>query len=70
MIESIPEKDLQLWIKKTILQLKNRDFNSLDVESLIEELTTLGQSEKNALKSNLKILLAHLLKLKMMHLKP
>jgi hypothetical protein len=31
---------------------------------LIEELTNLGKSEKNALKSNLMILLAHLLKLK------
>ena len=57
-------KDFQLWIEQTILQLKNRDFNSLDIDNLIEELTDLGKSEKKALSSNLMILLAHLLKLR------
>ncbi|WP_338421680.1 DUF29 domain-containing protein [Nostoc flagelliforme] len=33
------------------------------IEHLIEELVDLGKAEKNALKSNLTILLAHLLKL-------
>jgi hypothetical protein len=58
------DKDFQLWIEKTILQLKNRDFDVLDIDNLIEELTDLGKSEKKALSSNLMILLAHLLKLR------
>lgn len=61
------DRDLQLWIEQTIGQLKNREFESLDIEHLIEELVDLGKSEKNTLRSNLKILLAHLLKLQVQH---
>ncbi|MBW4550763.1 MAG: DUF29 domain-containing protein [Aphanocapsa sp. GSE-SYN-MK-11-07L] len=64
MANTLYDRDLQVWIEQTIEQLKKREFESLDTEHLIEELTDLGKSEKNALKSNLKILLAHLLKLK------
>lgn len=63
MSNTLYDRDLQLWIEQTIKQLNNRQFESLDIEHLIEELTDLGKSEKNALKSNLMILLAHLLKL-------
>jgi hypothetical protein len=64
MSHTLYEQDFNLWIEETIQNLQNREFESLDVEHLIEELVDLGKSEKNALKSNLKILLAHLLKLK------
>lgn len=64
MSNTLYNQDLQLWIEQTIEQLKNREFESLDIEHLIEELVDLGNSEKNRLKSNLKILLAHLLKLR------
>jgi hypothetical protein len=64
MANTLYDRDLQLWIEQTIHQLKKGEFESLDTEHLIEELTDLGKSERNALKSNLKILLAHLLKLK------
>ena len=58
---------MQLWIEQTIQQLQNHEFESLDIQHLIEELVDLGKSEKNTLRSNLKILLAHLLKLKIQH---
>jgi hypothetical protein len=64
MTNTLYDRDLQLWIKQTVQQLQNREFGSLDVEHLIEELVDLGRAEKNALKSNLTILLAHLLKLR------
>ena len=67
MTNTLYDRDLQLWIDQTIHQLKNREFGSLDVEHLIEELVDLGRAEKNALKSNLSILLAHLLKLLVQH---
>lgn len=57
-------QDLQSWIQKTITQLRNQEFEALDVEHLIEELEDLGKSDKTSFVSNLKILLAHLLKLK------
>jgi len=64
MSNTLYDRDLQSWIEQTIGQLKNREFESLDIEHLIEELIDLRKSEKNTLRSNLKILLAHLLKLK------
>jgi len=64
MTETLYNRDLQLWIEQTIQQLQNREFEALDIEHLIEELADLGKSEKSALKSNLSILLAHLLKLR------
>jgi hypothetical protein len=67
MSNTLYDRDLQLWIEQTIGQLKNREFESLDLEHLIEELVDLGKSEKNALRGNLMILLAHLLKLKVQH---
>jgi len=67
MSKEIYDRDLLVWIECTIEQLKNREFESLDIEHLIEELVDLGKSEKNALRSNLMVLLAHLLKLKVQH---
>jgi hypothetical protein len=67
MSNNLYDRDLQLWIEQTIGQLKNREFESLDIEHLIEELIDLGKSEKNTLRSNLTILLAHLLKLRVQH---
>jgi Domain of unknown function DUF29 len=67
MSNTLYDSDLQLWIEQTIQQLQNHEFDSLDIEHLIEELVDLGKSEKNTLRSNLKILLAHLLKLKIQH---
>lgn len=63
MANTLYAQDLQLWIEQTINSLKKREFESLDIDHLIEELIDLGKSEKNTLKSNLMILLAHLLKL-------
>ncbi len=67
MSSNLYDRDLQLWIEQTIGQLKNREFESLDIEHLIEELVDLGRSEKNTFRSNLKILLVHLLKLQVQH---
>ncbi|MGB5595843.1 MAG: DUF29 domain-containing protein [Crocosphaera sp.] len=64
MSKALYDQDFQKWIETTIYQLQKGDFSSLDIDHLIEELTELGKSEKRALESNLMILLAHLLKLK------
>ncbi|MGK7933639.1 MAG: DUF29 domain-containing protein [Microcystaceae cyanobacterium] len=59
---SLYEKDYCLWLEQTIKQLQAGELNQLDVIALIEELQDMGNSEKNALESNLRILLMHLLK--------
>ena len=64
MLTTLYDGDFNCWIEQTIQQLKDRQFEALDIEHLIEELEDLGKSEKRALESNLMVLLAHLLKLK------
>lgn len=62
--ENLYNQDFQEWIQTTIEHLQKSEFEQLDREHLIEELQDLGRSEKRSLESNLMILLAHLLKLK------
>ena len=63
LTQRLYDQDFQQWLEKTINQLEQKDFNNLDIDHLIEELKDLGKSDKNALESNLVILLSHLLKL-------
>ena len=56
------DRDFSLWIETTVGQLKKKQLENLDWDNLIEEIESLGKSEKNALKSNLRVLLMHLLK--------
>ncbi|MFB2834471.1 DUF29 domain-containing protein [Floridanema evergladense] len=63
-ITSLYEQDFHLWLETNINLLKEGNFAEIDLENLLEELESMGRSDKNALKSNLKILLMHLLKYK------
>lgn len=63
MSVNLYETDFNLWLEETIIKLENNQFEALDKVNLIEELRDLGKAEKNALESNLMVLLAHLLKL-------
>ena len=56
------DQDYCLWLENTVEQLKQKKLNRIDWENLIEEIESLGKSQKNALESNLRILLMHLLK--------
>lgn len=56
------EDDFVEWTDKAAELLKQGKFSELDIENLIEEVESLGRSEKNALRSNLRVLLMHLLK--------
>ncbi len=56
------DQDYCLWLENTVEQLKQKKLNRIDWENLIEEIESLGKSQKNALQSNLRILLMHLLK--------
>ncbi|MGB5594980.1 MAG: DUF29 domain-containing protein [Crocosphaera sp.] len=58
------EKDYYLWLEETVQLLREGKLRELDVSNLIEEIEDMGISQKNALESNLIILLMHLLKWK------
>jgi hypothetical protein len=60
-IELLYEQDFMLWLDQTLEQLHRRDFNSLDLEHLIEEVTALGNEQRHQVESYLKQLLKHLL---------
>jgi hypothetical protein len=50
------------WVEETVAKLKAHDFENLDLENLIEEVESLGISQKKELISRLITLLEHLLK--------
>lgn len=56
------DNDFFAWTTKTSELLKNRQFDDVDWENVIEEIEALGRSEKRAIKSHLVVLLVHLLK--------
>ena len=63
-ITSLYEADFYLWLQTNINLLKEGKFTEIDLDNLLEELESMGRSDKNALKSNFKILLMYLLKYK------
>ncbi|MBE9174625.1 DUF29 domain-containing protein [Synechocystis salina LEGE 06155] len=63
------DTDFNLWIEQTVRQLQQGDLQSLDVENLIEEIESMGHSDKREVYSHLKVLLLHLLKWKYQPLK-
>ncbi|HEY9849274.1 MAG TPA: DUF29 domain-containing protein [Leptolyngbyaceae cyanobacterium] len=56
------EQDFYLWLEKTAKLLKEKRFEELDLNNLVEEIESMGRSEKRELKSRLKLILTHLLK--------
>jgi hypothetical protein len=55
--------DYVLWLEKAIAQLKAKDYNNVDWENLIEEIESLGKSQRRELRNRLITLLEHCLKL-------
>ncbi len=60
--QSLYERDFLRWIETTVEQLRDRDYSNVDWENLIEEIETMGRSERRSLESNLVVVLMHLLK--------
>ena len=61
--ESLYNLDYNLWVLSTVEALKGKQFSSLDLEHLIEEVLDLSRRDKKKLKSLLRKLIEHLLKL-------
>jgi hypothetical protein len=62
--ETLYETDFNLWIEQTVSQLKNGQLQDLDLENLIEEIESMGRSDKREIKTRLIVLIMHLLKWK------
>ena len=57
------DTDYHLWLEETVKQLQVKDFNAIDWDNLIEEIASLGRSEKRRIESLLIRLFENLLKL-------
>ncbi|WP_099240510.1 DUF29 domain-containing protein [Synechococcus sp. BDU 130192] len=55
------DQDYQLWLQQTLEKLRLRDYVAVDWEHLIDEIESMGKRDRHRLKSNLIILLMHLL---------
>jgi hypothetical protein len=56
------EKDFFAWTQEQADALRRRSVNELDWENLLEEVESMGRQERNELRSQLIVLLVHLLK--------
>ncbi len=56
------EQDFNLWLERQATLLRERRFDELDVDNLVEEVESIGRSDKREVKSRLIVLLKHLLK--------
>ncbi len=63
MTKILYETDYNQWVNETVQQLRERQFDGVDWDNLIEEIEDLGKSQKRALESFLTRLVEHLLKL-------
>jgi hypothetical protein len=59
---SLYERDFYLWVEEQARLLRQGTFERLDVVNLVEEIEDLGIGAKKAVKSNLVVVLKHLLK--------
>ncbi|WP_035986651.1 DUF29 domain-containing protein [Leptolyngbya sp. KIOST-1] len=59
---SLYAADYLRWLEATADALKRGDYGAIDWANVIEELEDMGRRERQSLKSNLVILLLHLLK--------
>jgi len=62
-LKNLYTEDYYLWLQATVKNLKDGQVNDLDLDNLIEELESIGKSEKRAIANLLTRLLEHLLKI-------
>ena len=55
------ESDYYGWTQEQADLMRHRRLAELDLENLIEEIESMGKAQKEALRSRLRVLLAHLL---------
>jgi Domain of unknown function DUF29 len=60
--KTLYDQDYVQWIEATLQELRSRNYENVDWENLLEEIEDMGKRERQAIRSNLVIVLLHLLK--------
>jgi len=60
--QNLYETDYLQWIETTVEKLRSQDYSNIDWENLIEEIESMGRSERKSIRSNLIVVLIHLIK--------
>ncbi len=61
-VAQLYEMDFVAWTEQTVQLIRDGQFEQVDWDAVIEEIESLGRSERRELKSRLEVLLQHLLK--------
>lgn len=56
------QQDFDRWVHETAQLLRKGRYQELDLPNLLDEIEDMSRRERQALRSNLKIILMHLLK--------
>lgn len=62
MSAELHDVDFYAWTQQQVDLLKMRNWSEIDIDGLIEEIESMGASERRELINRLAVLLAHLLK--------
>jgi hypothetical protein len=62
-MKSLYDTDYNLWVLETVKKLNDGDFENIDLENLIEEVSDLGRRDRRKIENLLMRLIEHLLKL-------
>lgn len=60
--KTLYETDFVQWVETTVEQLRTQNYSCVDWTNLIEEIEEMSRRERKSLKSNLIVILLHLLK--------
>jgi hypothetical protein len=60
--KNLYKADFVRWVETTVEQLRNQNYAAVDWANLIEEIEDMSRRERKSLKSNLIVVLLHLLK--------
>ena len=61
-VEKLHERDILVWASEQARLLEERRFDELDLANLIEEVNSVGGSDRREIESRLGVLILHLLK--------
>ena len=63
-ISKLHDRDFNLWLEEMAIAIKNRNYQAMDWDNLLEEIEDMGKSDKRALRSLVQRLIEHIFKIR------